>query len=53
MTVNNNGVFFFLSDLKTIILNHDALHKRGKNILRHYLFRDIIIQNCHKIYPTN
>ena len=46
-------MFFFLSDLKQLlILDHNTLEKR-KNILRRYLFADKIIQNCLKIDATN
>ena len=31
----------------------NTLDKRGKNILRHYLFRDKIIENCLKIDATH
>ena len=34
------------------MLNHNALKKRGKHILRHYLFGDKIIKNCLKLDAT-
>ena len=56
---NNNVVFFFSFRFeivyykKQLILDHNALDTRGKNILRHYLFRDKGIQNCLKIDATH
>ena len=45
-STNNNVVFFFVVDLKIVyynkilMLDHNALDQRVKNILRHYLFGD-------------
>ena len=36
-----------------LILDHNALDKREKNILRHYLFGNKTIQNCLKIDETH
>ena len=36
-----------------LILDHNALDKTGKNILRHNLFKDKIIENCLKIDATH
>ena len=41
------------SMLQLLILDHNALDKRGKNILHHYLFGDKIIKNCLKIDATH
>ena len=35
------------------MLDHNALDKKGKYILRHYLFGDKIIKNCLKIGATH
>ena len=35
------------------VIVYDALDKRGKNILPHYLFGDKIIQKCIKIDATH
>ena len=54
MTANNstnNVVFFLVSDLKILqqlILDRNALNKRGQNILHPYVFRDKIIQAVSK-----
>ena len=42
-STNNNVVLFFVSDLKTITLDQNALDKRGQSNLRHNLFGDKII----------
>ena len=39
--------------MQLLILNHNVLDKRGKNILHHYLFGDKTIQNCLKIDATH
>ena len=57
-STNNNVVFFFFRFESSIskqflILHHNALDKRGKNILPHYLFGERIIQNCLKIDTTH
>ena len=57
-STNNNVVFFFVSDLKqniktTINPRSQCLEQERKNILRHYLFGDKIIQNCLKIDATH
>ena len=44
---------YFFSDLKLLILDYNALDKRGKYILRHYLFGHEIIQNYLKIGVTH
>ena len=48
-STTNNGVFSFVSDWKIVyydtILDHNALNKRGNNILR-YLSAEKNIQNC-------
>ena len=57
-STNNNVVFFcfrFENSIlhQQLILDHNALDKRGKNILRPYLLGDKIIQNCFRIDATH
>ena len=40
-------------DANLLILAHNVLDKRGKNISHHYLFGDKIIHNCVKIDATH